>query len=268
MNTSRIRYRDKRYNRDGIAKEKDAPRAIKQERVKTEAIKHAMTVLRCFRDTGKYAFSMITIEDVCLRALFLFALSHHPWFSHSDTISLNGEFEPIVHNWSALNDLADNDESKPAVAELHKALQRRDSFSADQADPLAPLADSDRLNAAMVDLRLLLDEVRSAPGLEPYFSEAREMQEKSNTILFQHLWTIFPPGELVFSLMAYMGRQQVFIVKESSDQTSNDRSGSRSWYLECWTYDWNGTTFNRVPYDLLSKTLKGADPSARCCVTL
>ena len=55
-----------------------------------------------------------------------------------------------------------------------------------------------------------------------------------------------------------MGQPQAFIVKESTDYISRRRrNDGRAWSLECWAYDWNGTTFNRVPVEFTFEDFKG-----------
>ena len=211
-----------------------------------------MTLLRCFDDKEKYEYSYITIEDKGLRDLFLHALSHHPMFIHSDTVILFSQYEPIIHNWSLLNDLASGDETKAVVANL-----RKDLASADPNSALASLKGPGLLEKATSDLSLLLEQVRDTPGLERYFSGVREMQEKAATISFEYLWTIFPPGELVIS-RTFMGQPQIFIVKHCSDYIYTKRRASdKFWDLECWSYDWNGSTFNRIPVKFTFEDFKG-----------
>ena len=196
----------------------------------------------------------MTFDDEGLRALLLHTLAHYPWLKHltsSMTITFFSNFEPIVHNWSLLNDIANNDSSKPIVSEFHNELA-----SASEG-LLLSLKPPGSLEKATTDLRLLLDEVRRTPGLESYFNSAREMQQNNNTVSYEHLWTIFPPGELVFS-SAFMDRPQAFIVKNCADSYFKRKGSSdERWILECWTYDWNGTHFSRTPVEFSFENFKG-----------
>ena len=55
-----------------------------------------------------------------------------------------------------------------------------------------------------------------------------------------------------------MDKPQAFIVKESTDYISKRRrNDGRSWSFECWAYDWNGTTFSRVPAEFTFEEFKG-----------
>ena len=247
--TSRIRFRDRKYNKQGYAEETDGTPTIKEGKEKQETTAHAMTVLRAFKNDGKYDYSEITINDDGLTTLLLHALGHEPWLRHMKTLSFLSLFEPIIHNWSVLDDLANNDTSKPIVLDLHRELENKgNAFIATSGDHLAPLRAAGSLEKARADLRLLLDEVCRTPGLESYFNSAREMQEKTSTVSFEYLWTIFPPGELVVG-KPFMDHWQAFTVKYCSESYKRKRNSGEKWILECWTYDWNGTFFRRVPVE-------------------
>lgn len=60
------------------------------------------------------------------------------------------------------------------------------------------------------------------------------------------LWTIFPPGELVVARACFK-QPQLFLVyyAESTDKDEADEKRKEIWFLYCWTYDWDGTEFNR-----------------------
>ena len=209
-----------------------------------------MTFLRALGEKGLYSHTMITIEDDGLKALLFYVLSHHPLCCHWKKISFISVFEPLVHNWSRLKDIVDNDESKPIVAGFHKELG-----SVNLSNKLVSLRDPKTRTKAVADLKELLQLVRDTPDLEPYFSSAGSMHENADTISFEYLWIIFPPGEVVISRQ-YMGQLQAFIVKESYLDTKRT-SGKSLWKLVCWTYDWNGSEFNRVSVKFKVEAYKG-----------
>ena len=251
----RIRFRKRKYTKEGLPQEEDvASVPTKPDESKSQSTKHALTVLRCFDEKEKYDYSVITIEDNGLRDLFLHALAHHPMFIHAEKVGLVSLFEPVIHNWSLLSDLVSGDDSNPALINLRKEVA-----SSDQTSALASLRGDGMLEKAIADLKLLLEQVRDTPGLETFFSGIREMTEKAATISFDFLWTIFPPGELVIS-RTFMGQPQIFVVKYCSDYIYKRRSNDRRWDLECWSYDWNGTAFNRVPVKFIFEDFKGTKP--------
>ena len=209
-----------------------------------------MTLLRALNEKGLYSYTTITIEDDGLKALLFHVLSHHPLCSHWERMAFISVFEPFVHNWSHLKDIVDNDHSRPIVADLHRELD-----SASLNNKLVPLRDSKIRTKAVADLKELLQLVRDTPDLEPYFSGAGTIHENTDTIPFDYLWTIFRPGEIVISRQ-YMGQLQAFIYKESIKDIDR-RSEKPVWNLVCWTYDWNGSEFNRVSVKFTVEAYKG-----------
>ena len=108
----------------------------------------------------------------------------------------------------------------------------------------------------------LLDHVRSSPDVETYLSAINTARD-NGTIQFDCLWTIFPPGELVYSA-PFMAKDQMFVVKECSKRISyhSDSGSSRDqrkiWKLHCWSYDWNGKYFTRIPVVFQFEDFTGA----------
>lgn len=147
---SRIRFRERKYNKDGSLEEKDvANKTAKPDEAKTHSTKYAMTLLRSYDDYGKWEQSYIIVHDKGLQALLLYALSHHPSYSHSTTLFFTSLFEPLIHNWSSLSVLANHDQSDPVVVKLHKAVA-----SAYLTSPLASLKGPvSSLEKASADLR-------------------------------------------------------------------------------------------------------------------
>ena len=212
-----------------------------------------MNVLRVFDKSRNYQYSTISIEDDCLKSLFMHALAHCPDFNHSNSVTMISLFELVIHNWSLLNALAKDDESNPAVASFYNELE-----SADSNSPLGLLKDARMFERATADLSHLLRVVRDTPGLEPYFNGIREMCDEAETISFDYLWTIFPPGDLVLS-RSFMTQYQIFIVKKATSYISDvrRRGNPRSYSIECWSYDWNGTEFHRLPVQFTFDEFKG-----------
>ncbi|KAH0548597.1 hypothetical protein GP486_007859, partial [Trichoglossum hirsutum] len=260
---TKIRFRERRFNDDGILVEFDVdPRETAPPEVpRLQQDTHVLTWLKEFGDSGKYGHSTFTIENPALRALLQVTLAHYPHLSaDNDIIIMSSPFEPLVHNWSVLTALAKNDEGGDAVNNLKKQLERVRpstglSLTQENLAALAILASPNAARGAMEDLGRLLDQVRSTPELELYFDDL-EAQGKAESIAFEYLWTIFPPGELVLA-SPFMGLPQVFIVKQSLAFFTRSRDGKRTWNLACWSYDWNGTTFDRVAVTFPFEEFKG-----------
>ncbi|MCJ1383606.1 hypothetical protein MMC17_006720 [Xylographa soralifera] len=248
-----IRFMDKRFTAEGLQEVRDATATITQAESNVEWTAHAMTILRHFDENNKYNGTTISVEDIGLRCLMLYALAYHPWYIHAERLQFDSPFESIIHTWSILNAVAAKDESNSVVKGLYESLQNpKDS------QIFKTLANDDILERAIRDLGLFLEQVKLTPGLESYFNGGREMQEKIETVTFEYLWTLFPPGELVYSAV-YMKKPQVFIVKDCTDNINTRKViKKREWDFECWTYDMDGTEFNRIPVEFSFEYFKGS----------
>jgi hypothetical protein len=105
--------------------------------------------------------------------------------------------------------------------------------------------------------------VRSSPDIETYLSAIRTANT-NRTVHFENLWTIFPPGDLVYA-MPFMKESQIFIVKECgthatdvSDSGRTNKDARKVWDLHCWSYDWDGKHFTRVPVMFRFEEFTGA----------
>ena len=112
------------------------------------------------------------------------------------------------------------------------------------------------LEKSTVDLGLHLDEVRRTPGSESHCKTTRAMQEETDPITLEYLWTRFQPGELIFS-STFMDCPQSFIVKYRLDSYIEKGASDRKWVLECWTYDWKEINLHRTLVELSLKDFKG-----------
>ena len=81
-----------------------------------------MTVLRAFKNDGKYDHSETTFNDDGSTALLLHALGHEPWLRYMRTLLFVSLFKPIIHKWSIMDEIANNGTSKPIVLDLHREL--------------------------------------------------------------------------------------------------------------------------------------------------
>jgi hypothetical protein len=132
--------------------------------------------------------------------------------------------------------------------------------------PLREFANDEQAqNHGRSRLRLLLDltlEVIKATSSEPNLSELLLEPRPTNldTIVFEQLWTLFTPGDIVIS-ESFLGEAQAFIVNESLEspiESPSRGNRTRYWSLTCWAYDWTGTTFKRVPVELRVNDFRGA----------
>ncbi|KAK9780209.1 putative AAA family ATPase [Seiridium cardinale] len=111
--------------------------------------------------------------------------------------------------------------------------------------------DSKEEKVARSDLGLLLSQLKEWSGdisLDDYLKIRGDLVSTDN-ITFETLWTIFPPGTLVYS-KSFLKQDQVFVVLDSwrtwpEAKPPNRRNDQRTWGLNCLTYDWNGSDFHR-----------------------
>lgn len=266
---SRIHFREKRPNEQGILVESDALEEQKSTFVHKDRSEVALIWLRVFEGEGKYIYSEVNIHGTELLSLLQIQLAHYPDMHFPDptcglagTINLTSPFEPLLHNWDNLCSIADwNDETDPV-----RSLQAKLSCTeiTDASTPYGHLATKENLLRARSDLRLLLDQVRSSSDTKEYFTE-RETGDKPTLVSFKWLWTLFRPGELVYSTV-FRDQPQLFIVRESkslpyigADKESPARPQDY-WMLTCWSYDWDGEVFKRVPVVFYFPRFQGTKP--------
>jgi hypothetical protein len=100
-----------------------------------------------------------------------------------------------------------------------------------------------------MDLAELLNIISTSsghPATDRYFKEKKTM-ETEKSITHNALWTLFPPGTLILA-QPFLEEPQIFLVQSCYiplRSESNDKFD-----LVCYSFDWNGTEFNRVPVEV------------------
>ena len=196
--------------------------AKEEEVVNTDGKERAFTFKKV-PSTNKsegLVYSLVEIESKPLLDVLNKGLIHVQ-YDIKDTLS--SPFEWIVWNWRTISEEA--------------------TRSQDQ--------DSDEVKQARVDLQELLKTISTQSGIEQlnnYFSK-RETYIKESTITHEALWTIFPPGTVVFA-KPVLDQPQLFFVMDHSRNFPDVPNEEDAFSLTCYSYDWNGSTFNRVPFSL------------------
>ncbi|KAF7532266.1 hypothetical protein G7054_g8120 [Neopestalotiopsis clavispora] len=138
--------------------------------------------------------------------------------------------------------------SLPRVTQMESPFQDL-IWSWEEAEKeAAEMSEDVEMNQARTDLRVLLDMISKSSGnesLDRYFKSRKTMlEEKSFT--FESLWTIFPTGSLILS-RPFFNLPQVFMVQNCfvPDPDEEDRAQFK---IIAYSYDWNGSSYNRVPY--------------------
>ena len=225
---SRIRFKECRWwGKDGYQSTKDVVGLQKQAVTEVdENVEHAFTWIRTYEQSGKYQRTDVEIRPGPLADILRDTLKHHPDFPLHDTLmSFESPFNCFVYNWTKLQARAESD--------------------------------GDKQSTASKDLKQLLDHISAIPELTAYFEDF-DPAKKPPSIDFRFLWTIFPPGCLIYS-KPVMGEDQVFLLQFAEEGQLGD-SKKRGLILTCWAYDWNGETFNRVAYDLEIESFKDTKP--------
>lgn len=123
-------------------------------------------------------------------------------------------------------------------------------WSWDEADKEANAEDpedTDQQKGAREDLRELMKIISTSPGdesLERYF-KVRDSMKENGTATFESLWTLFPKGSFIIS-RPFFNETQVFMVQSCILPDMDDTNATLT--VIAYSYDWNGFTFNRVPY--------------------
>ena len=175
----------------------------------------------------------IEILNPDLRILLRDTLQHSPFHTfNSDWVIIVAPYEEIIHNW----DLLERESKK--------------------------VSSTDQESIARSDLILLLDTIQTSSGDEKLdaFLKIRSSHQARNIIEFQNLWTIFPPGTIVYG-RPFLEEDELFIVQYNLGTWPQDAAkGTSPWKMRCWTYDWDGETFNRKSLDLGINKFDGPKP--------
>ena len=165
-------------------------------------------------------------------------LSHYPYHMFLSTpATIRSPYEVLIQNWETLV----------------------------QASEEAKEDDDEGLKQARSDLKLLLDTISATSGdpkLDKYL-KTRNPESRLKSVTFDTLWTIFPPGILIYG-KPFQGQDQVFIVQDNERPWPYNRRAlpyeRRPWGLICWTYDWDGRRFMRVPVRIEFDHFEGEMP--------
>ncbi|GAB1313182.1 AAA+ ATPase domain-containing protein [Madurella fahalii] len=174
--------------------------------------------------------SEIDITNPHLWSLLKQHLSYYPYHIFRDApVALESPYEAIIFQFDELE----------AAAAAEKP------------------GESDDERQARGDLKLLLETISGGSSgdekLDKYFKmRPKYKSQKPEAIQFEDLWTIFPPGQLVYG-RPFQGEHQVFVVKDNKGTWPwLDRSGRKflPWKLDVWSYDWKDGSFGRTDFTL------------------
>ncbi|KAI1176692.1 hypothetical protein F4777DRAFT_545620 [Nemania sp. FL0916] len=107
--------------------------------------------------------------------------------------------------------------------------------------------ESDETKQARNDLKELLRIISTSSGdvrLDRYFNN-RQAFLSEGTITHDALWTLFPPGTLIVGRPCH-DETQIFVV-DSCDGFVSDED---TFEIICYSFDWNGFKFGKVPFSI------------------
>lgn len=158
-------------------------------------------------------------------------LSHYPHHAFRGSPQmLSSPYKALVHNWDKL----------------------------EQATKVKPKDERDQ--QARADLKLLLDTISSGSGdpqLDKYF-KTRDLDREQKVVTYDTLWTIFPPGTLIYGKL-FQEQDQVLLVYDNVFPWPGSTRDER-WNLVCWTYDWDGKKFRRMAVSLKFENFEEKKP--------
>jgi len=152
----------------------------------------------------------VTVLSIPLKKLLSEALSHYPghWDEGISFVSDGLSFAPLIHNWDNLQDLV---------------------------RPLETTTDEDT-RFAREHLKQLLDRVQQSCEYFP----SRKMICEDRIVSFDWLWTIFPPGSLVYETKSNQPR--VLMISSAQYTRKNEplnwtgKGEVKELSLLCWDY--------------------------------
>ncbi|PQE03101.1 P-loop containing nucleoside triphosphate hydrolase protein [Rutstroemia sp. NJR-2017a BVV2] len=192
---------------------------------------HAFTLRKVLYEDEDDNDGELEITNENLWSLLKDLMGDYPYhIFRGPPVTLYSPYPPLIFNWDKL-ELATKEQSK------------------EETD-----------KQAREDLRILLDTLSSGSGdakLDKYF-KMRESNKDQKNVTYDTLWTLFPPGTLVYG-KAFLGQDQVFIVKGNMRYWPHT---SPMWSVHCWTYDWDGKMFKRLCLKLKIERFDGHKPIA------
>jgi hypothetical protein len=176
--------------------------------------------------SGAYDDSEIDILSPDLWDLLKEHLGWYPYHIFRESpVTLYSPYEAIIFQWDDLRRTADE------TTKEEKDKQVRE------------------------DLKLLLDTISGGSSgdtkLDKYFrARSNYKKAEAETIQFVDLWTIFPPGTLIYG-KPFQDQDQVFVVIDYSNtwpRVDRNTGENHPWTLEAWAYDWKGGSFGRSSF--------------------
>ncbi|KAJ4301552.1 hypothetical protein N0V90_003645 [Kalmusia sp. IMI 367209] len=174
------------------------------------------TRYQAYRNQSESVSSEVEIEFKPLQRLLGKLTSKWGW---SDmVVNCRSPYIPLIHSW------------EEALEESRKVVEE---------DP-----DEKQARADLAELLQMLSTSSGYLPLDRYFKDRHTFAEEG-TITHSALWTLFPPGTLIVS-QPFLEEPQVFSVQSCDGFVNEDHTFD----LICYSFDWNGYEFSRVPFEM------------------
>jgi len=212
----------------------------------------------------------IVIQSPLLKELLRGVLAGYPGVTVDlDRLEFSGKFEPLIHRWTEL---------KAAIEKLKNAQlngtktdePQSDATRAGKAEPVRPkstvpetkqedTATSDKLDdKSQEELKLqhaeLLYELLSSE-FQTAIDASVDMKAKG-VMTYEHLWTLFQPGQLVYNRQE--GQDRIF--RLCSGKYGQDREGNPVFWLIMQYVDWDGTRWGTQKLNVMIRQYNGTRP--------
>jgi hypothetical protein len=169
-------------------------------------------------------------------------------YSELETLSseVKIEFEPLQKLLGEVTSKWGWSESVATCSSPYRGLIYAWSEATIEARKVVEGEDDER-KQARTDLGELLRLISTSSGylpLDRYFKD-RETFLEQKTITHAALWTLFPPGTTIIA-QPFLGESQIFTVSSCDGFVKENHTFD----LICFCFDWNGTEFGRVPFEM------------------
>lgn len=197
----------------------------RRRRENSETARYAFLVRKkkSYDSRKKYDVDSIIIQSRWLKKSLGVVLENYPGVTTNlDRLVFSAPFHPFVHRWNQFRELLQSDDFQEPIAKEHLQL----------------LHD------------VLFDELKNAIA-------AKIDMVKNEVITFEHAWTIFEPGALVYSVSD--AKECVFKLLRS-EILMDQRRGLRFLRLNVWAVDWDGVQFGQNEFQLDNYEFQGTTP--------